>query len=168
MTIVPHITMSIDLTPEDRNTLLGGPVSAAMAVMAVDMGIVSCAMEAMAMGKELAAAASRHSDDPLIASLFDREALKQGIRPDRLEVTPEDVRNGRVLDKALVEVDEAMALVRSKTDEAGARTFAQLIVDCCDAVAQAAGRGLFGSGEKVSDAEKAALARIRTHLGLQA
>ena len=44
--------------------------------------------------------------------------------------------------------------------------YAQLIVDGCVAVAEAAGKGLFGSGEKVSAEEKAALDRIRTHLGL--
>ena len=59
-----------------------------------------------------------------------------------------------------------MALARSKTDEATAKQFAQLIVDGCVAVAEAAGKGLFGSGEKVSVEEKAALDRIRQHLGL--
>jgi hypothetical protein len=34
------------------------------------------------------------------------------------------------------------------------------------AVAEAAGKGLFGSGEKVSAEERAALERIRTHLGV--
>ena len=33
--------MAIELTSDERNKLLGGPLSAAMAVMAVDMGIFS-------------------------------------------------------------------------------------------------------------------------------
>jgi membrane-bound lytic murein transglycosylase B len=160
--------MTLELTAEERNTLLGGPLSAAMAVMAVDMGIVSCAQEALALGKELAGASSRYASNPLITTLFDPEALRKGIRPDKLEVTPDDVRNGKVLDRALEEVDQAMALARSKTDEATAKQYAQMIVDSCVAVAEAAGKGLFGSGEKVTEAEKAALDKIRTHLGVTA
>jgi membrane-bound lytic murein transglycosylase B len=160
--------MTLELTTEERNTLLGGPLSAAMAVMAVDMGIVSCAQEALALGKELASAFIKYASNSLITSLFDPEALKKGIRFDKLEVTPDDVRNGMVLDRALKEVDEAMAVARAKTDEATAKEYAQMIVDSCVAVAEAAGKGLFGSGEKVTEAEKAALDRIRQHLGVTA
>lgn len=86
---------TLELTTEERNTLLAGPLSAAMAVMAVDMGIVSCAQEARALGKELSSASCCYASNPLIASPF-------------------------------------------------------------------------GSGEKVREAEKAALDRIRTHLGVTA
>jgi hypothetical protein len=158
--------MTLELSTEDRNKLLGAPLSAAMAVMAVDMGIVSCAQEALALGKELAGASSRYASNPLITTLFDPESLKQGIRPEKLKVTPDDVRNGKVLDRALADVDEALALARTKTDEATVKEYAQMIVDGCVAVAEAAGKGLFGSGEKVSEAEKAALEKIRLHLGL--
>jgi hypothetical protein len=156
----------IELSADDRNRLLGGPLAAALAVMTVDMGVFSSAQEALALGRELAGAAKRYEGNPLITSLFDEEALRQGIRPEKLQVTPDDVRNGRVLDRALEEVDEALALARTKADEASVQQYAQLIVDGCVAVAEAAGKGLFGSGEKVSAEEKAALDRIRTHLGL--
>ncbi|MFM7361281.1 MAG: hypothetical protein ACKOBY_09765 [Cyanobium sp.] len=158
--------MTIELSADDRNRLLGGPLAAALAVMTVDLGVFSSAQEALALGRELAGAAKRYADNPLIASLFDEEALRQGIRPEKLQVTPDDVRNGRVLDRALEEVDEALALARTRADEASMKQYAQLIVDGCVAVAEAAGKGLFGSGEKVSAEEKAALDRIRTHLGL--
>ncbi|MFM7733224.1 MAG: hypothetical protein ACKO6F_07155 [Cyanobium sp.] len=158
--------MTIELSADDRNRLLGGPLAAALAVMTVDLGVFSSAQEALALGRELAGAAKRYADNPLIASLFDEEALRQGIRPEKLQVTPDDVRNGRVLDRALGEVDEALALARTRADEASMKQYAQLIVDGCVAVAEAAGKGLFGSGEKVSAEEKAALDRIRTHLGL--
>lgn len=160
-------SMTVALTPEERNLLMGGPLAAAMAVMAVDLGLVSSAMEAMALGRELAGAASRHGSSPLIAALFDPEALKEGLHPQKLTITPEDVRDGRVLDRALEEVDSAVALARAK-DEGSVQAYCQLIVEGCEAVAAAAGSGLFGSGEKVSAAEKAALERIRAHLGVDA
>jgi hypothetical protein len=160
--------MTIELSADDRNRLMGGPLAAALALMTVDMGVFSSAQEAIALGRELAGAARRYSGNPLIASLFDEEALRQGIRPEKLQVTPDDVRNGRVLDRALEEVDAALALAREKADGEIVKQYAQLIVDGCVAVAEAAGKGLFGSGEKVSAGEKAALDRIRTHLGLEA
>jgi membrane-bound lytic murein transglycosylase B len=159
-------SMTVDLTTEERNKLMGGPLAAAMAVMAVDMGIFSSAQEAIALGRQLAGAASRYASNPLIASLFDPEALKQGIRPEKLQVSPEDLRDGKLLDRALAEVDGAVALARAKGDEASAQQYCQLIVEGCEAVAAAAGDGLFGAGEKVSPAEKAALERIRQHLGV--
>jgi hypothetical protein len=165
---MPVPVMTIELSAEERNRLMGGPLAAALAVMAVDLGLFSSAQEALALGRELAGASSRYADNPLIASLFDEEALRQGIHPERLPVTPEEVREGRLLDKALAEVDAALALARTKADEASVREYAQLIVDGCVAVAEAAGKGLFGSGEKVSAEEKAALERIRAHLGLAA
>lgn len=158
--------MTIELSADERNRLLGGPLAAALAVMTVDLGIFSSAQEALALARELAGAAQRYPDNPLIASLFDEQALRQGIHPEKLQVSGEDVRNGRVLDRALAEVDEAMTLARGKTDEATVQQYAELILDGCVAVAEAAGKGLFGTGEKVSAEEKAALERIRTHLGL--
>jgi hypothetical protein len=158
--------MTIELSADERNRLLGGPLAAALAVMTVDLGIFSSAQEALALARELAGAARRYPDNPLIASLFDEQALRQGIHPEKLQVSGEDVRNGRVLDRALTEVDEAMTLARGKADEATVQQYAELILDGCVAVAEAAGKGLFGTGEKVSAEEKAALERIRTHLGL--
>jgi hypothetical protein len=39
--------MAVELTKEERNKLMGGPLAAAMAMMAVDMGIFSSAQEAL-------------------------------------------------------------------------------------------------------------------------
>jgi hypothetical protein len=158
--------MTIELSADERNRLMSAPLAAALAVMTVDLGVFSSAREALALGRELAGAAKRYAENPLITSLFDEEALLQGIHPEKLEVSAEDLREGHVLDRALAEVDAAMALARSKADEASVKQYAELIVDGCVAVAEAAGKGLFGSGEKVSAAEKATLERIRTHLGL--
>jgi membrane-bound lytic murein transglycosylase B len=159
--------MTLTLTNEERSQLLGGPLAAAMAVMAVDLGLFSSAQEALALGKELATASTRYADNPLIASLFDSEALKRGQTQQQF-FTAEDVKAGTVLDRALEQVDQALSLARAKFDAPSVEQYAQLIVDGCVAVAEAAGKGLFGSGEKVSAEEKAALDRIRQHLGLQA
>jgi hypothetical protein len=82
-------------------------------------------------------------------------------------VEPDEVRSGRVLDRALEQVDQAMAVARARADEETVRDYARQIVAACEAVARAAGAGLFGTGERVSPAERDALARIREHLGLR-
>ena len=110
--------MTIELSADERNRLMGAPLAAALAVMTVDLGVFSSAQEALALGRELAGAAKRYAENPLITSLFDEEALRQGIHPEKLQVSAEDVREGHVLDRALAEVDDAMALARSKADEA--------------------------------------------------
>jgi hypothetical protein len=156
----------LELSKDERSKLMGAPLAAALAVMTVDLGVFSSAQEALALGRELAGAAQRYGDNPLIAGLFSQEALKEGIRPEKLQLNPEDVRGGRVLDRALEEVDAALELARQKADEPTVQQYCQLIVDGCVAVAEAAGKGLFGSGEKVSSEERAALDRIRTHLGV--
>jgi len=102
--------MAIELSPEERDTLMGGPLSAAMAVMAVDMGIFSSAQEALALGRTLAGAAERYSSNPLISGLFDPEALKRGMHPQKLEITPQELRDGKLMDRALEVVDGAVAL----------------------------------------------------------
>jgi len=162
----PANSMTLDLSKDERSKLMGAPLAAALAVMTVDMGVISSAQEALALGRELAGAAQRYADNPLIAGLFSPEALKEGIRPEKLQINPEDVRGGRVLDRALEEVDAALELARQKADAATVQQYCQMIVEGCVAVAEAAGKGLFGSGEKVSAEERAALERIRTHLGV--
>ncbi|MFM7286841.1 MAG: hypothetical protein ACKO02_08475, partial [Cyanobium sp.] len=82
--------MTLDLSKDERSKLMGAPLAAALAVMTVDMGVISSAQEALALGRELAAAAQCYANNPLIADLFSPEALKGGIRPEKLQITPED------------------------------------------------------------------------------
>ena len=106
---------------------------------------------------------------------YERKEVKDLLAYLRVLANPDDeVSLRRIInlpkrgigDRALEEVDASLALARSKADEETVKQYAQLIVDGCVAVAEAAGKGLFGSGEKVSAEEKAALDRIRTHLGV--
>lgn len=156
--------MPLELNAEERTTLLAGLLGAAMAVMAADLGVVSTAQEALALGRELEAARARYAANPLIRSLFDSELLRGDPLPETLTPSPDDVRTGRILDRALEDLDQAMTLARSRVDEATAQEFAGLIMEICEAVAHASGPGLFGSGEKLSEAEKVTLGRIRTRL----
>lgn len=155
-------------TPEELSTIAEAPMMAGMAVAMVDMGIVSTAIEAAAMSKEVAAAADRYPSNSIIQAVFSDSAMKSGtVKMERPDIKAEDVQSGVVVDKAITAVNEAIAVVSGKATPEEVTEFKQFIYSCADAVANAAGSGLFGSGSpKVSDKEAAALTRIKAALAI--
>jgi hypothetical protein len=67
---------------------------------------------------------------------------------------------------AVAKINEAMAVLNGKATAEEIAEYKAFIYACCDRVANAAGSGLFGSGDpKVSRKEAAALAQIKAALG---
>jgi hypothetical protein len=155
-------------TPQEMTTIAEAPMMVGMAVAMADMGIVSTAIEASAMSKEVSGAAAKYPNNSIIQSVFSEAAIKSGnIKMEKPNIKPEDVQSGAVVDKALAAVDAAVNVVSSKATPEEITEFKQFIYSCADAVANAAGSGLFGSGNpKVSDKEAAALAKIKTALAV--
>lgn len=155
-------------TPQEMTTIAEAPMMVGMAVAMADMGIVSTAIEASAMSKEVSGAAAKYPNNSIIQSVFSEAAIKSGnIKMEKPNIKPEDVQSGAVVDKALAAVDAAVNVVSSKAAPEEITEFKQFIYSCADAVANAAGSGLFGSGNpKVSDKEAAALAKIKTALAV--
>ena len=155
-------------TPEDLSKIAEAPMIIGMAVAMADMGIVSTAIEAAAMSKEVAGAAAKYPNNSIIQAVFSEAAIKSGsVKMEKPDIKPEDVQSGAVVDKALATVDAAVAAIGDKATPAEVTEFKQFLYACADAVANAAGSGLFGSGSpKVSDTEAAALAKIKTAFGI--
>jgi len=155
-------------TPEDMSKIAEAPMIIGMAVAMADMGIVSTAIEAAAMSKEVAGAAAKYPNNSIIQAVFSEAAIKSGsVKMEKPDIKPEDVQSGAVVDKALATVDAAVAAIGDKATPAEVTEFKQFLYACADAVANAAGSGLFGSGNpKVSDTEAAALAKIKAALGI--
>lgn len=151
-------------TPEEMSKIAEAPMMIGMAVAMVDMGIVSTAIEAAAMSKEVAGAAAKYSNNSIIQAVFSDAAIKSGsVKMEKPDIKPEDVQSGTVVDKALATVDLAVTTIGDKATPAELQEFKQFIYACAEAVANAAGSGLFGSGSpKVSDKEAAALAKIKS------
>lgn len=138
---------------------------AAMAVAMVDIGIVSSVIEAVAMSKEFAGAAKKYPNNTIIQSVFSEEALKRGdVKLEKPDIKAEEVQTGAVVDKALTAVNKAIEVLTGKATPEEISEYKQFIYSCADAVANAAGSGLFGSGTKVSNKEAAALAELKTAL----
>ena len=155
-------------TPEDLSKIAEAPMIIGMAVAMADMGIVSTAIEAAAMSKEVAGAAAKYPNNSIIQAVFSEAAIKSGsVKMEKPDIKPEDVQSGAVVDKALATVDAAVAAIGDKATPAEVTEFKQFLYACADAVANAAGSGLFGSGgPKVSDTEAAALAKIKAAFGI--
>jgi hypothetical protein len=155
-------------TPQELTTIAEAPMMVGMAVAMADMGIVSTAIEAAAMSKEVAGAAKKYPSNSIIQSVFAEEVLKSGsVKMQKPDIKPEDVESGAVVDKAIAAVEAAVSAVAGKATPEEVTEFKQFVYSCGDAVANAAGSGLFGSGgPKVSDKEAAALAKIKAALAI--
>jgi hypothetical protein len=155
-------------TEQDLNTILEAPMLIGMAVALVDMGVVSTAIEAVALSKELAQVAQKYPSNSIIQSVFSAETLKgrQG-KLQKPDIKPEDIQSGAIVDQAIAATHNALTVVESSATPEEINEYKEFIYACADAVANAAGGGLFGSGSpKVSDKEASALAKIKTALAV--
>jgi hypothetical protein len=155
-------------TSEELSAIAQAPMAIGMAVAMADMGIVSTAIEAVALTKELIGASKKYPTNSIVQAAFSEEALtSKQIDRKKMDVQAEDVKSGAVITKAIATVDFALAAIGSKATPEEITQFKQFIYDCAQAVASAAGSGLFGSGDpKVSTAEAAALAKIKSALAI--
>jgi len=160
--------MAESFTPEEMNTIAEAPMLTGLAVALVDMGLVSTAVEAAAMSKEIAGAAEKYPNNSVIQTVFSKEAIKQGtVKLEKPEIKPEDVKSGAVTDQAIASIQAALTTLDGKATADEIRQYKEFIYACANAVANAAGSGLFGSGAKVSEQEAAALVRIKSALALE-
>lgn len=159
--------MSASYTPEELKTIAQAPMLTGMAIALVDMGIVSTAVEAAAMSKQITGAAEKYPSNTIIQSAFSYEAMKSGVvKMEKPDIRPEDVQSGAVVDQAIAAITAALSLLDGNATAEEIQQYKAFIYTCAEAVANAAGSGLFGSGAKVSASEAAALAKIKTALAI--
>lgn len=148
-------------TPDDLQAAVRAPMMMGLAIAMVDVGLVSTALEAAALSKQVSQAASRYPHNTIIQAAFAADA------PIKLDTSNRVGDNeGTLFDKALIAVRQAIHRLAPKATAAEIREYKQFIYDCAVAVAEAAGQGLLGRGTKVSPGESAALARLKTALSL--
>jgi hypothetical protein len=155
-------------TSDELSAIASAPMSIGMAVAMADMGIVSTAIEAVALTKEIVGAAKKYPTNSIVQAAFSETALTSNkIERKKMDVKAEDVESGAIVAKAIAAVDVAVAAIGTKATPTEVTEFKQFIYACAEAVANAAGSGLFGSGNpKVSPEEAAALAKIKAALGI--
>lgn len=157
--------MVANFTPDELKTIAQAPMLAGLAVSMADLGIISTVPEAAALSKEMAGAAQKFPNNSVIQSVFSDAAVKSGtIKMDKPNVKPEDVESGKLMSDAIASVNSALALMTGKASAEEIAEYKSFVYSCVEAVANAAGSGLFGSGAKVSDKETAALAQFKAIL----
>ncbi|MBW4583419.1 MAG: hypothetical protein KME42_27965 [Tildeniella nuda ZEHNDER 1965/U140] len=155
--------MTATYTPEEAGTVIKAVTTSGLAVAIADIGIVSTAIEATAMMKEIVGASKTYPNNALIQAVFSEESLKKSSPGDPgKDITPDNAA-----EKAIVAINAAVAIVNAKASPEEVNEYKQFIYATADRVANAAGEGLFGTGSnKVSAKEAATLAKLKTALGV--
>lgn len=155
-----------EYTQQELDTIAEAPMFIGMAVALIDMGVISTAIEAVALSQQLANVAKKYPNNSIIQTVFSEVALKSShIKFQKPDIKPDDVESGAVVDQALVAAKNALDVVDGKATPEEISQYKEFLYACADAVANAAGSGLFGSGSnKVSDKEAVALAKIKAAL----
>lgn len=156
-------SMTTPYTVEESAKVIQAVMISGLAVAVADMGIVSTAIEAAALTKEVMGAAQKYPDNSIIQSVFSNESIKQNTSAS----PPEGLTPDNAAEIAVNAINDAIAVISQKATSDEVSQFKQFIYACSEAVANAAGEGLFGSGAvKVSAKEAATLAKIKVALAI--
>ena len=159
--------MTTSYTLQEQTTIAQAPLLTGFAVAAVDLGIVSTAIEVAALSKEIVGAAKKYPENQVIQTVFSEAALRSGaVKLDPPTVRPEDIESGVLVDRAIVAINTALDTLHGKATPEEISEYKAFIYACAEVVANAAGSGLFGSGTKVSDQEAVALAQLKAALAV--
>ncbi len=150
-------------TADESKTVVQAVMMSGMAVAIADMGIVSTAIEMSALAKELVGATKHYPNNSIIQAVFSEDNLKHNSPGE----VPKDITPENAADKAIEAINSATSLLSTKATPEEVTQFKQFVYSAAEAVANAAGSGLFGSGSaKVSDKEAATLAKLKAALGV--
>jgi hypothetical protein len=148
------VTGKADFTDEEWKTVLEGPPSAGLIVIASDRG--GSVRETFSMAKAYTEARKEHGDSELLDELVNAKPEMDRTRYH----SPEELKEA-----SLKNITEAVDLLRSKATPEELDGYKKFIVGLANRVAEARKEGFMGlSGERVSDDEKAAIGEIESAL----
>ena len=160
--------MTATYSDQELNAIVNGAMLIGMAVAMADMGIISTAIEAAALSKEILGAAAKFPNNTVIQAAFSDTALRHGsIKINKPDVKSEDIATGVFVTNAIAAVNSVVASLESKATAAEIQEYKSFVYGVAETVAKAAGSGLFGSGDpKITDKEATALAKIKTAMNV--
>jgi hypothetical protein len=149
------VTGKADFTEEEWKTVLEGPPSAGLIVIASDRG--GSIRETFSMAKAYTEARKEHGDSELLDEIVNAKPEMDRTRYH----SPEELKEG-----SLKNITEAVDLLSAKATPEELDDYKKFVVVLAHRVAEARKEGFMGlSGERVSDDEKAAIAEVETALG---
>lgn len=148
-----------DFSNEEWTKVLEAPLLAGMGISLLDMGVVSFAKELHAMIKAVVEAKASYTGNPLVQAVIADFETKSTDAPP----APPEKKNS---DAILADIGQVVAIVDAKAAGDEARGFKTFLFGISEQVANASGSGFLGFGEKVSDDEKAFLAKLKSTLSV--
>lgn len=154
------VNQEVEYTEKELQTLREAVLTSGIAVVMCEFTLISTPIEVATLAKELMKAAKKHPHNQLIQTLFGEAAGKQQSKQKgkEIKVTPENA-----LEIAIDQINQAIIILQQKSPEE-IHPYKEFIYACASRVANAAGEGLFGTGNKVSQKEAATLAKLKTAL----
>jgi hypothetical protein len=151
------MTGKADFSPEEWEVVLKGPPSAGMIVITAQRG--GTFRESFSMAKSYGEARKQHGDSELLDEIA---STKPEIDRTRYH-SPEELK-----EHGLQHLREAVELLESKATPEEVDEYRRFVLTLADRVADAHKEGFLGlSGERVSEAERAAVAEIAEALGTE-
>ena len=148
------MTGKSDFSEQEWTQVLEGPTSAGLIVIASDRG--GSVRETFSMAKAYAEARQQHGESELLDEIV---AAKPEMDRTRAH-SPDELK-----EHALQNVREAIGVLKGKATEDEIAEYTKFILALAERVAEARKEGFLGlSGERVSDAERAAIGEIEAAL----
>jgi hypothetical protein len=145
------MTGSAEFTPEEWDTIQEAPTSAGMIVSTAERG--GTIREAFAMAKAYAEARQEHGESALLD-----EVVSHKPEVDRTKAhSPEELKQN-----GLKRIREAVELLEQKATPEEVEDYRRFVISLAERVAGAKGES---GDDKISDAERAAIAEIKEALG---
>jgi hypothetical protein len=149
------VTAKADFSEDEWKQILEGPTSAGLIVIASDRG--GSIRETFSMAKAYAEARQQHGESELLDEIV---AAKPEMDRTRAP-SPEQLK-----EHSLQNIRDAVAILSGKASDEEVAEYRKFVLGLAERVAEARKEGFLGlSGERVSDAERAAISEIETALG---
>ena len=148
------MTGKADFSEEEWTQVLEGPTSAGLLVITSDRG--GSIRETFSMAKAYAEARQQHGESELLDEIVSAKPETDRTRAP----SPEELKQ-----HALDNVRQAVAILKTKATEEEVADYRKFVLALAQKVAEARKEGFLGlSGERVSDAERAAIDEIEAAL----
>jgi len=149
------MTAKADFTEEEWKTILEAPPSAGLVVILSDRG--GSIRETFSMAKVYTEARQQHGDSELLDEI---SAAKPEMDRSRAG-SPEELKQHN-----LDNIRKAVSLLKTKARDEEVEEYRKFVLGLAERVAEARKEGFLGlSGERVSDAERAAIGEVEAALG---
>jgi NADH dehydrogenase len=149
--------------PEELYVLSSAVTLSAAAVSLAETGSVSDRLEAVALGRELAGAPMLYRDNRIIHALFGHQ-VKRKVALQQIQGLKQSL--DELLPQAMGQIARALEILTTKASAEEQQEYKHLLFACCDRVAKAAGSGLLGTGQRISEQEAAVLDTVKSALSL--